>query len=282
MTTKISIITVTRNRKDFLPRCIESVARQDYEQKEHVIIDGLSTDGSVAVIRDYAQRYPHIRWISEKDDGISNAFNKGLAMVTGEIIGIIGDDDYYEPNILSFVADQFAQNPAIGVLSGGCHHVGNDGGIRFTLRAGFTNRLDLIRFWNNWGSTNYLAPQSTFFRKEVIEKVGGFEETDKYAMDYHHWIKITEFFAVRTVDRVLGSFRWDTGTVSFSRNKEQFREMLRISQKYWGSRLSPSYYQFACSFLSSYYWAPFITRFRNSIKYRTKLVLRRIAASLGL
>jgi len=78
------------NRVDMIGRCIESVVAQGYENKEHVIIDGASTDGTVDVIREYADRYPHIRWISESDRGLSEALNKGLKLSTGDIIGVLG------------------------------------------------------------------------------------------------------------------------------------------------------------------------------------------------
>lgn len=268
MKPKISIVTATLNRKDYLPRCIEGVAGQSYPYKEHLIIDGGSTDGAVELLASYAEKYPHIRWISEKDNGISSALNKGLAMATGDIIGVNGDDDYYEPGTFEIVAAEFDQNPSAGVVSGNCDHIRNDGSVWISLKASFTTRRDLIEYWKHWGSTSFLPAPSTFIRREVIEVIGGFDEADRYAMDYHHWIKITEKFRVKTIDKVLAKYRSDHGTISFSLAEEQGAEMYGISKKYWGSRATLSYYQMAFSYFAYKKWLPLVDRARNSFKYR--------------
>ena len=268
MNLKISVVTATLNRKDLLPRCIEGVAGQSYPHKEHIIIDGGSSDGTVDLIRSYAKKYPHIRWISEKDNGISSALNKGLALATGDVIGVNGDDDYYEPGAFEIVADEFEQNPSAGVVSGGCDHIRNDGSVWLSLKASFTNRQDLIEYWKHWGSTSFLPAPSTFFRRQVLEVVGGFDEADRYAMDYHHWIKITEKFGVRIVDKVLSKFRSDQGTISFSQAQKQIDEMYGISKKYWGSKASLRYYRTTFSYFAYTKCRPLIERARNSFKYR--------------
>ena len=251
-----------------MPRCIEAVAEQSYSNKEHLIIDGGSTDGSVELLKSYAEKYPHLRWLSEKDNGISSALNKGLAMATGDIIGVNGDDDFYEPGTFEIVAAEFAQDPSLGVLSGNCDHIRNDGTVWLTSKAAFTNRRNLIEYWNHWARTSFLPAPSTFFRKQVVDVVGGFDEADRYAMDYHHWIKITEKFKVKTVDRVFAKFRYDEGTVSFSQNQDQAAEMYRISRRYWGSLASLSYYQLAFSYFKHFRWGPLKDRLRNSLRYR--------------
>src|SRR5256885_10006653 len=107
---KISIVTATYNRAAFLPRCLESVASQSYPNKEHIIIDGGSTDGTVSILKEYADRHAHIRWISEPDNGISDALNKGLAMMNGDAVGVIGDDDCYAPEVFWTVAAELERD----------------------------------------------------------------------------------------------------------------------------------------------------------------------------
>jgi len=278
MKSKFSIVTATLNRHDYLPRCIEGVAGQNYPDKEHLIIDGGSSDGTIELLQDYQKKYPHIKWISEPDNGISSALNKGLAMATGEIIGVNGDDDFYEPGALDLVAREFDQDPSVGVVSGNCDHIRNDGTVWFTVKAGFTNRRDLIEYWRHWGRSTFLPAPSTFFRKVVVDTVGGFDEADRYAMDYHHWIKITEKFSVKTIDQVLAKFRCDEGTISFSRNAEQLAEAYSISSRYWGSKFSGSYYRMAFSYFEYHKLRPalqaFKTRAHNSFKYRVSRHLR--------
>ncbi len=274
MQPKISIVTATLNRREYLPRCIEGVASQSYPHKEHLIIDGGSTDGTVEFLQSCAEKYPHIKWISETDNGISSALNKGLAMATGEIIGVNGDDDYYQPETFEIVAAEFARDPTVGIVSGNCDHIRNDGTVWLTLKAGFTSRRDLIQYWNHWASSVFLPAPSTFFRKTGVDMVGGFEESDRYAMDYHHWIKLTEKFRVQIIDRVLARFRYDEGTVTFSMSGRQVDEMYSISRKYWGSKSSLSYYRMAFSYLEHHHWPPFRDRVRNSFRYRLRKLLK--------
>ncbi len=175
MRPKISVITATLNRRDYLPRCIEGVASQSYPHREHVIVDGGSTDGTVDLLRAYARKYPHIKWISEPDNGISSALNKAIGLASGEIIGVNGDDDFYQPEALEIVATEFEQDPAVAVVSGDCDHIRNDGTFWFTLKAGFTTNRDLVEYWRHWCRSVALPAPSTFFKKEVVAVVGGFE-----------------------------------------------------------------------------------------------------------
>jgi glycosyltransferase involved in cell wall biosynthesis len=272
MKPKISIVTATLNRKDYLPRCIEGVAGQSYLNKEHIIVDGGSNDGTVELLKSYAQKYSHVRWLSEKDNGISSALNKAMAMASGEIIGVNGDDDFYVPGVFEIVAAEFERDPGLGVVAGNCDHINNDNELMMTGKAGFTSRRDLIEFWRHWGRAVFLPAPSTFFRKDVVARVGGFDEADRYAMDYHHWIKITKEFRVKAIDRVFAKFRCDEGTVSFSRNREQLAEMYEISQKYWGSKASLSYYRMFFSYFRAVRLPgevyPFLRRARDSFRYR--------------
>jgi len=274
MDLKISIVTATFNRKDFLPRCLEAVASQAYPHKEHIIIDGGSTDGALQLLEEYSNRYQHIRWISEKDNGISSALNKGLAMATGDIIGVNGDDDFYEPNVFGIVAREFIENPSIGIVSGNCNRVRSDQSHAGVLRAGFTNRRELMEYWKHWCEDVMLPAPSTFFRKEVVATVGGFDEADRYAMDYHHWIKMTEKFKVKTIDQTFANFRIDEGTVSGSQGQRQLDEMYAISRKHWGSILNPDYYRLAFSYLEHHKWPPLRNRLKNSIRYRLGWLLK--------
>jgi hypothetical protein len=185
-----------------------------------------------------------------------------------------GDDDFYVPGAFEIVAAEFEQNPSVGVVSGNCDHIRNNGTLWLTLKAGFTNRRDLIEYWRHWGRAFLPAP-STFFLKRVIEVVGGFDEANRYAMDYHHWIKITEKFGVKTIDKVLANFRYDEGTVSFSHSQEQLAEVYSISKRYWGSKATLAYYRLAISAFEYHRWRPFKERLgklwermRNSLKYR--------------
>ena len=111
----VSIITVVYNGEKFLEETIQSVISQTYENVEYIIIDGGSTDGTLDIIKRYEDKIDY--WISEKDKGISDAFNKGIVCASGDIIGLINADDYYEQgafsNIIDCYLDVFVKNPII-------------------------------------------------------------------------------------------------------------------------------------------------------------------------
>jgi len=111
----ITIITPSLNRAKFIEEAIKSVLNQDYPKVEHIIMDGGSTDGTLEVCK----KYPHLKVISEPDDGLYYAINKGLMIAKGEIIGVLNTDDYYDPNIFGLIAKTFVKNPNIDAVSGG-------------------------------------------------------------------------------------------------------------------------------------------------------------------
>ena len=117
---KISIITVCFNSAATLLDTLESVRSQSYTDFELIVVDGGSTDGTVAMLADYEKHFGgHMRWISEKDDGIYYAMNKGIAMATGDVIGFLNSDDYYFDNeVLQDIADAFAELPETDAIHG--------------------------------------------------------------------------------------------------------------------------------------------------------------------
>ncbi len=266
MSFKLTAVTATYNRETYLPRCIESVAGQPYPHKEHVIIDGGSTDETVSLLQSYSANYSHIKWLSEKDNGISDALNKGLAMATGDAIGVIGDDDFYAPDVFGIIAAEFERDPDVGIVSGNCQIINNKNSVTGVQKASYSSRADLIQCWRHWGKRVALAAPTTFIRRQVIEEVGGFDEEDRYAMDYHHWLKITKKFPkVRIVDKVLASFRCDSGSVSFSSADEQWSELLAISKRYWSSEGSRAYCKIFFSYLRYYQWPLLTSALKNRI-----------------
>src|SRR3990170_5058283 len=106
---KISIITPSFNQGDFIRRTLESVlSYQDYDNIEHLVIDGYSTDGTLGSLKEFKNNYPNkIFYLYEKDSGQANAVNKGFQVSTGDIIGWLNSDDYYENNIFGYVVNFF-------------------------------------------------------------------------------------------------------------------------------------------------------------------------------
>ena len=174
---KISIITVTYNSAQTLEQTIQSVILQDYEDVEYIIVDGQSTDDTLSVIRKYRHKIEH--FVSEKDDGLYFAINKGIALATGDIIGILHADDFYtDDHVFSKIADTFKKNNAEAVYAD-LYYVDKD---------------DTNRIARTWKSGNYsdgkfswgwMPPHPTFFvKKEVYQKYGVFNTDLRSAADY--------------------------------------------------------------------------------------------------
>jgi glycosyltransferase involved in cell wall biosynthesis len=172
---KISIITVCYNSNKTIEKTIQSVLGQDYPDFEYIIIDGGSNDGTIDIVNKYQAKIS--KFISEPDRGISDAFNKGLKLANGEIIGILNSDDWYEPEILKVVASQLQENKNCDYLVGSQRYWDKNGGH-------YIARPDS----NYAKKIKYMMPRlnhpSSFFRKNVYESIGLFNLSYRYAMDY--------------------------------------------------------------------------------------------------
>lgn len=179
---KISIITVSRNSAATIRDTLNSIRSQDHPDVEHIIIDGASTDDTLKIIR----QFPHVaKLVSEKDDGLYDAMNKGVRLATGQIIGILNSDDVYaQPTVLSKVAALFV-NETISASYGDLQYVNaaNLGKVVRTWRSGGFRPSD---FYYGW-----MPPHPTFFvRREVYDHVGLFNTTLNSASDYELMLRI--------------------------------------------------------------------------------------------
>jgi len=172
-----SIITATFNSRDVLEKTIQSVLSQKEVDLEYLLVDGGSTDGTVDLIKETAGRDSRVRWISEPDRGISDAFNKGLAMATGEIIGILNADDTYENGALERVACHYTVQPSCDIFHGEMLRLDTSGRPLFRLKPD----SDLAAAV--WLRMPIYHP-TTFVKRSAYNLVGGFDVVLKAAMDY--------------------------------------------------------------------------------------------------
>lgn len=122
---KISIITVTYNSAATLRDTFDSILRQTYKNIEYLVVDGGSKDDTIAITKEYEPRFEgRMRWVSEKDNGLYDAINKGISMATGDIIGLLNSDDFFTRfDVLSTIANEFEQHPDIDAVYGDVHYV---------------------------------------------------------------------------------------------------------------------------------------------------------------
>lgn len=193
---KISIITVSYNSSLTISRTIESVLSQKNVDLEYVIVDGASKDGTVDIIRQYAEKNPCIKWISEKDNGIYDAMNKGIGLATGKVIGILNSDDYYAGDtVLEEIVKTFCDDNTLESCYGNLLYVKNKKPYRY-WKAGKPRS-----FINGW-----MPPHPAFFvRKVVYEKYGVFRLDCGTAADYELMLRFLERYKISStwVNKVI-------------------------------------------------------------------------------
>lgn len=179
---KISIITITYNSAQTLRRALESVQKQTYSDIEHVLVDGASTDGTRAMIEAYAVSHTNVRWVSEKDDGIYNAINKGIKMATGDVIGFLHSDDVlYNAETIAHIAEAFETAKA-DVVYGDLQYCKGDKVVRRWKSNEFNPRA--LKY-------GWMPPHPTMYvRREVYEQVGEYDEWFRISADYDMILRI--------------------------------------------------------------------------------------------
>ena len=210
---QLSVITPVFNGIRFIEFCIKNVIDQGCQEAEHVIIDGGSTDGTVEVIREYAKRHPHIRWISEPDEGQSDAMNKGVAKAAGEILGFLNADDYYEAGVLREVVPLFKRLKEPALLVGNCN-VWNDAGNLITVnKPAQISLLNLLK--GRYEDAFPLNPSAYFYHKSLHKRIAPYEVGEHFGMDVHFVFKAVQNANVTYVDRTWGNYRYLEGTKTF-------------------------------------------------------------------
>jgi glycosyltransferase involved in cell wall biosynthesis len=159
---KLSIVTPSFNSIHTVKETLESVARQDYPHVEHLVIDAGSTDGTLEVLK----KYPRLRWVSEADEGLYHAMNKGIQMATGEAVGILNADDCYCAGILAKVAAAFVVHPDWDALFGDYIFVDADGQEIYRREEACWDP-QIVRF-----GLGIALHQALFVRKATYERLG--------------------------------------------------------------------------------------------------------------
>ncbi len=189
---KISIITIIFNRVQTIEDCIKSIVKQTYPHIEHIIIDGGSTDGTLDIIRKYESNITTV--ISEPDNGVYDAMNKGINLATGEIVGLLNGDNVYTDNwVLKKVANAFI-DPLVGTCYADLVYVD-----KFDLNK-------VIRYWKSCDyrdtlfSEGWAPPHPTFFvRRQVYEKYGVFDLDYKLAADFELMVRFLGKYRIPSV-----------------------------------------------------------------------------------
>ena len=233
----VSIITPILNNVQYVEPCIESVLRQSYPHIEHIFVDGGSTDGTVDVLSNYSARYSgKIRYMSEPDNGSTEAANKGIRMAKGDILGALGSDDTYEPYAIKAVVEFFRANPDAYFVFGDCNLIDEKGEI---IKRARPKDFNLKRALN----VNFDVPgTSTFYKREVIELIGLYDDSGAaLASDIDLLIRAAKVFQIHRIEEVLSSWRFHkwalTGSL-WATHKATARSFCIVSRRHGGSIFS--------------------------------------------
>lgn len=188
MDTKITVITVTFNRAHIIKDAIEGVLKQQYKNYEYIIVDGASKDNTVELLKEYEQKFhavsgdsngfkPTFRWISEKDNGLYDAINKGIKMATGDVVGIINSDDYFHrDDTFNVIANAFEDEDTDAIYA-------DDEEVNEATGKKYRYSCSSFRTWQY--RIGMMPSHPTFYaKKELFEKYGYYKLGYKIAADF--------------------------------------------------------------------------------------------------
>ncbi|MBN2378074.1 MAG: glycosyltransferase [Sedimentisphaerales bacterium] len=221
---KISIITPSYNQGVFLEQTIRSVLEQDYPNLEYIIIDGDSTDTSVDIIKKYDDKLAY--WVSEKDNGQTDAINKGFKRSTGEIVAWLNSDDVYCPGTLQAVADAFLADPNLDFVFGNKLAVDEN---EITFR---DDRHTRFSFAALILQGSILSQCASFWKRKLFEKHGYLDESLRFCMDYEFFCRIGQHIKTRHIRKNFAKFRWHSDSKSSTIQDVRLDEHNMIKNRY--------------------------------------------------
>lgn len=200
---QITIVTPVYNQVNFIEQTIQSVLDQGYPNLEYIIIDGGSTDGTVEVIKKYADRLSY--WVSEPDKGMYDAIQKGFALCHGDILGWINADDLYLQKSLFAVASIFKRYPEVNWITS--HHtVIDEDGVIIRTKPSLPYTKYFFYLDSSWHG-NEIGQESTFWRESLWDKAGGFSPAFRLAGDFELWLRFFQYEPLYVVDTAFAAFR---------------------------------------------------------------------------
>ena len=253
----VSIVTPSFNQARYLEATIQSVLSQNFPRLEYIIVDGGSNDGSVDIIKRYQSKLAW--WVSEKDQGQTDAINKGLAHAKGDVLAWLNSDDTYNPNAISSAVDFLQVHPEVGLVYGDANYINENGRVIGRFPAAQT---DLHRLRRGYV---HIPQQAAFFRADLWRMVGPLDPSFYFAMDYDLWVRLARRSQVKYIAQTWANFRLHTSGKTISADDRCWPEMLRVHYRDGGKFLSV--------IVAKYYIRKLIAPFWN---WRRRKLLQRI------
>jgi glycosyltransferase involved in cell wall biosynthesis len=238
----VSIVTPSFNHARFIEATMQSVLTQDYPRIEYLVVDGGSNDGTVDVIKKYAlesdglpsenQKHKIAWWVSEKDNGQTDAINKGFAYAKGDILAWLNSDDTYEPGAVSAAVQYLQEHPEVGMVYGDCNFINEQGNVIGKFNSAQTDYRLLRQGYV------HIPQQTMFFRRELWEQVGPLDPSFYFAMDYDLWTRIAARSEIKYVPQTWANFRLHTSGKTIAADDRCWPEMVRVHYRDGGSFFS--------------------------------------------
>jgi len=215
----VSIVTPSYNQAAYLEQTLTSVLEQDYPCLEYLVVDGDSTDGSVEVIRKYADKLTW--WVSEKDSGQAEAINKGFFRAKGDILAWLNSDDTYLPGTVASAVKAFQDNPDVVLVYGNMLAVDQHGQTTNLLKYHQLGIEDLLCF-------EIIGQPAVFFRREAFEKAGMLDTSYHCFLDHHLWLRLALQGHILHVDKTWSAARYHPEAKNRAKPIEFSREAFRL------------------------------------------------------
>ncbi|MFP4107347.1 MAG: glycosyltransferase family 2 protein [Phycisphaerae bacterium] len=220
-------MTPSYNQGRFIEETIRSVLLQGYPNLEYIVIDGGSTDCTLEVLETYTDWIDF--WVSEPDEGQSNAINKGMQRATGRIGAWLNSDDLYPPGALHAVGQYFLRHPDCRWLGGAARFEYEDDRPDRQSPAGLVSPDALIEFWRLGEPGRAMKQPSHFWEMSLWREVDGLDESLHLAMDHDLWLKFQERTEYHTLPDLLSIARIHDDMKSRRMKWEQIRESMRVA-----------------------------------------------------
>lgn len=215
---RITIITPSYNLEAYLEQTIQSVVKQNYPNLEYIVIDGGSTDHSVDIIKEYEKHLTY--WISEPDQGLYHALQKGFDRATGDVMGWLNADDMLHPNALSTIAQAFQDLPEIDWLQGYPTVFDKSGRVVYHRPPRFS-KYDF--YLKRYHDGQFIQQESTYWRRSLWEKAGGYvSQQYQLAGDFELWMRFFKYSSLHSTLSLIGGFRARGGEQLSYQHSEQY------------------------------------------------------------
>lgn len=221
----VTVITPSWNSVEFIERTIRAIVNQTYKNIEFIVVDGGSTDGTVDVIKRYAGEISW--WVSEKDEGMYHAINKGMARASGDIVAYLNSDDIYYPDTIAQVVASFSEHPEADLIYGDLDLIDAKDKVLYNQKY-----PDFLA--KHFANANYsmIGQPASFWKSNLLKKIGFFDENFKMAADFDFFVRAGAAGKMLHVNKTLAAFRVHEKSLTSRQLQLNFAEINLMREKH--------------------------------------------------